>query len=316
MRINLQNILSSLKSLFIKLLPILAVILAFLLLLFLYQLYKYFFGYHIAAEFKELGPTGKTMVVYYKGFRVGRTSRIIPNKDFSGSYVRIILDKNLNKLPSNLIAKVKKMETAEGQQASKDYIELLYPESPAKEFLKRGSIIKGETAVDMQSFMNSQAESGALTIISDNMGKTLESAEKTSDEMRALVADFRDILKENRTYINQISKNLTSATEGISNATVSLGKVSEKLNNSISEKDVTDIMNNLTTTTESVNGAAKNIENITGNIDRATKNLDKTMSEFDATAANINEITGGTKSTLSKRFGTMRLLFGTPLKEP
>lgn len=309
----MQNTLSALKSLFIKLLPILAVILAFLLLVFLYQLYRHFFGYNIAAEFKELGPTGKSMVVYYKGFRVGRTSRIIPNKDFSGSYVRIILDKNLNKLPSNLIAKVKKMEGAEGKQAGQDYIELLYPDSPAKEFLRRGAIIKGETAVDMQSFMNAQAESGAFTIISDNMGKTLESAEKTSDEMRALVADLRDVLKENKAYINQVSKNLASATEGISTATVNLGKVSEKLNNSITEKEVTEIMHNLTTTTESVNGAAKNIENITGNIDKATKNLDKTMSEFDSAAENLNEITGGTKKTLNKRFGTMRFIFGTPL---
>lgn len=67
--------------------------------------------------------------------------------------------------------------------SGKDYIELIYPDMPSVGLLKSGTIIEGKTAMDIESFMSAQAESGVFASISDNMGSTLKSVEKTSDEV-------------------------------------------------------------------------------------------------------------------------------------
>ena len=65
------------------------------------------FNIHITAVFEDLEPFPKNLNVYYKGFKLGRTVRVHPSKDFTNTHVEIILNaKNLS-LPDNITAKMK-----------------------------------------------------------------------------------------------------------------------------------------------------------------------------------------------------------------
>lgn len=268
-----------------------------------FKIYKSFFGNHIVAQFDELVPINKPMPVYYKGFKVGVTGRIKPNADYSAVDIRILLNKKLNKLPSNISAKI-----THGEDKSKgDYMEIIYPALPSNKFVKSGTVIKGEKTVDIKAFMDSQAASGSLTIISDNMGKTLESAQKTSDEAREMIKDMRQILQQNSKSIAQLTQNISAATKGLSKTSDNLGEIMEKLNVSMEKPEVEKVMGNLTEisqnlaeTTRHVNESAKNVEKITEGVELITND--------------VNVITTETKNTLSERYGMMRLLFGTPIK--
>jgi ABC-type transporter Mla subunit MlaD len=262
-----------------------------------YKIYKEFFGYHIVAEFKELGPMQKSMPVYYKGFKVGYTGDIKPSVDFSAIMMRLILNTNLNDLPDNLTAKVKKFEQPENEQS---YIELVYPDSPSKYRIKRGSVIKGKTNIDIASFMNAQAESGSLTIISDNMSKTLQSAQKTSDEIGKLVVDLQVVLEENRKYLLATTQGFAQTSTNLSKISEDLKQMSVKFNNSIDEQKINGTLSSIEKTAENINESAQNVKLMTENLNAAS--------------ANVNQITDGVKNTMSKRFGTMKLLFGTPVE--
>jgi len=298
--------------LILKKLRILAMIFfTFAVFYFSYKLYKYMFGYYIIAQFEKLPPVTRSMPVYYKGFKVGQTGRIRPSKDFTCSHVKLVLDKDIHGIPDNITAKLKKNEDKNSR--TRNYIDLEYPVLPATSIIRKGTVIHGETTMDMEAFMTSQADSGAFTIISDNLGKTFESAEKTSDEIRSLVADIRVIVQENRPYLKEASQNFAATSRSISQTAENINEVSLKLNRALSETRMTDAVINVDESTQSLNESMKNIQEITGNIDRATKNLDKTMSKIDQTIDDANQVAGGVKSTMSKRFGGVRLMLGTPV---
>lgn len=297
-----------------------AVLLAFLTIVVVHALYKHFFGNHLVVEFKALAPIEKSMPVYYKGFKIGKTGKIQPSSDFTSSGVKIILDKNLHKMPDNVIASIKKMGSESDKNVSITYLDLEYPEIPSTSFIKRGAVIEGKTATDIQSFMNSQASSGQLTIISNNMGKTLESAEKTSDEIRGLVSDIRDTLKENRPNILAITTNFKSITNNFDGITKNVNTATESLSTAM--HNVNNITANIDKATRDldkskarVDKALDNVVNATANVTDATGNItDATANVVDATA-NVNQITVGLKETLSKRFGFSKVVFGTPMSK-
>ena len=74
----------------------------------------------ITARFQELEPFRHNISVYYKGFRLGKTTKIRPGKDYQSTLIDMrIKDKNL-KLPANT-------EIVLRRKDKKDYIELVYP---------------------------------------------------------------------------------------------------------------------------------------------------------------------------------------------
>ena len=252
-----------------------AVGLAFLIIVLLWTLYRYFFGYHITIKFKELEPIHRNMTVYYKGFKVGRTGAIKPSPDFTTMKVRVYLDQDINRLPDNIKAVVRKIE-AEDRRGKTSYVDLEYPKIPSARFVVKGSTIEGEAAKDLQSFISKQVESGSLTIMSDNMEKTIESVQATSDQINVLVSDIRVILGENR-------QNILATTTSVSSIT----------------KNINDI-------TQSVNIATKNL-------DRLRLKVDSVLNNVNSATSNMNQITTGIKDTMSKRFGTARMIFGAPV---
>ena len=66
-----------------------------------------FYNMHITAVFEDLEPFPKNLNVYYKGFKLGRTVRVHPSKDFMNTHVEMILNAKNLRLPDNTTAKMK-----------------------------------------------------------------------------------------------------------------------------------------------------------------------------------------------------------------
>ena len=81
----------------------------------------------------------------------------------------------------------------------------------------------------------------------------------------------------------------------------------KKINNALDEKSLKDTTSNIKNTTENLSEATKDI-------DKTMKKIDDTISQVNIAAQNLNSITSGVNETLSKRFGGMRIIFGTPIK--
>ena len=95
------------------------------------------FNIHITAVFEDLEPFPKNLNVYYKGFKLGRSIRVHPSKDFTTTQVDMVLKAKDLSLPDNITAKVK-------SKNKKDYIELEYPDAPSITYLKNHSFIQGK----------------------------------------------------------------------------------------------------------------------------------------------------------------------------
>ena len=62
---------------------------------------------HITAVFDELEPFPHNINVYYKGFKLGRSIKVYPSKDFTQTHVEMVLHMDDVSLPDNITAKVK-----------------------------------------------------------------------------------------------------------------------------------------------------------------------------------------------------------------
>ena len=114
-----------------------------------------FYNIHITAVFEELEPFPRNLNVYYKGFKLGRSVRVRPSKDFTNTRVDMILNAKGISLPDNITAKVKRKD-------KKDYIELEYPDAPSITDIKNHSVIQGKKSFDISGYIDEQAEGGGL----------------------------------------------------------------------------------------------------------------------------------------------------------
>jgi len=262
----------------------------------------------VVAEFIELGPLYKKMPVYYKGYKIGRTSTIKPSKDYKVTLVTIVFYPDDLKLPENIEAKVKKLSNGI------DYINLEYPEKPSSRLLKTGSVIHGVTSLDIQSFMNAQVESGTLGNITENVGSTLAVFSQVGEDASTLIKTLTATVNENRNSIKNSVNNLNIATSNIN-------KMTAKLDNAISQEKIESATNDIGKTSASIAQTSANIEQITADIQLATANLNQTMVRIDSTlcqingaATNINAITAGVRKTLSENMAAFKIFFGRPIK--
>lgn len=300
-----------------------AIILGLVLIILGINFFNANYNYHmyITAQFSELGPIYSSMPVYYKGYKIGKTKDIEPSQDYKHTLVKIILYPKRLELPDNIVAEVQKMKN------NKNYLELKYPQTPSEKMLKNGDSIDGKTAVDIESFMTAQAESGQLSSLSTNLLdststliSTLEIMGDFFDQLTIMVKENRPNIKMTTTHTANAAKNLDEITTNLNHAMnedqlkgtfSNINKSSSNIN--LSTEEVHKSATNITTATE-------NLKNITGNIDKATKNLDKTMNKIDTVAddgkcitSNVKGITQGFCETLSKRFGGFRMMFGKPM---
>ena len=255
----------------------------------------------VTAVFDELEPFPHNINVYYKGFRLGRSTRIYPSKDFTQTYVDMNLHMDNFSLPDNITAKVK-------TKNKRDYIELIYPDMPSVRYLKNHDKIKGAKGVNFASFIQDQADSGGLDDLSENLSETVEDAGETMKALTDLFHTANDILVDLRPSLKESGENLALASRN-------LASISIELNNSTGQKRLDNTFSNIELIT-------KNLELTTANTALLTKRADSEtvallnclISNANKMVLNINDIIKGFKVTLSKRFAGMRLIFGKPLE--
>lgn len=252
--------------------------------------------YHISnytrlqVEFSELEPFAKHMPIYFKGFKIGKVTKVVPIDDFTATRMHIVLfPKNL-KFPKNIKVQVRNFKD------KYDYVEIQLPELASNTLLKDGDTIKGKTSANWNSVMRTHAESGSLDMIIDNVGEITKNVNATVMQADALLRDVRSIVQANK-------NNLELATGTFSNITRNLYDTTIKLNNSVDQKVLDATMNNLEASSE-------NLKSMTRSLDCATRNLTDTMDNVNSITQNVEEITEGVKCTMKKRFGGFRVIFG------
>lgn len=251
----------------------------------------------VIAQFKDLEPFHHRLPVYYKGFRLGQTSRLYPTDDFKETNVYLRLRLKGIKLPDNTVAIVKNSN-------DKDYIELVYPLSPSVTYLKHGSIIHGEKSASFENFISEQAQNGGLEEIKLNVNKTISSAGTTFDALTEMINVLTDILNDVRPTIKETVNNVNYASKNLADTSKSLKRTVEKgyIDKTLENIELTS--KNLVLTTDNFSGFAGNLRQESIVLTNCLlKNLNIVVN-------NVNEIVIGLGNTLKKRFGGLRLMFG------
>lgn len=283
-------------------------LLVFSILLFcliFYVVMKMLTNTYITIQFDELAPFERSMPVYYKGFKVGRTRNIKPSKDFKKTFVEVVIDYKNLKLPKNTVAWVKKIDKGENGGRF-DYIELKYPDAPSIYYLKTGSYIDGKTSLDWNTLLSQQADKGSLDDISEGVGGLIDSLKDTSDSLNSIFQTVNEILVENKS-------NIMASTSNLSKTTNNLREVSAKINNSISQDGMNNTTSSAEDTFENIAGATKNLEEVSANLNQMMPYIDATIMDVNSTMCNVNQISKGILETLQKRMGLMKLLIGKPV---
>lgn len=276
----------------------LIILIAFLIIT---GLYIYNNRYFVIVRFDELGPLTKNMTAYYNGFKIGKIGDISPDIDFKHILVKINLtQKNLN-LPQNTLVYVERFPNGEL------YLQFAYPQSPALRPIKRGDILEGIAPYNIEQFMMGQNVSGMSDIVSLHIIKALNSADAANQEMKVFFHIATKIIKENDKEIRASINNTKVMTENLATMAKNLNQTSQKLNNAIIEGTIRDTTSNIKDTTENISKATKDL-------DKTMKKVDDTITQANEISENLNSITGGLNDTLSKRFGGMRIMFGTTVK--
>lgn len=250
----------------------------------------------ITAVFTELEPFSN-LNVYYKGFKIGRAVKVKPSKDFLTTRVTIILDSWSYNLPNNIKAKVQKRH----KDSDVDYMEIIYPSSPALARIKYGDKIEGEISHDWNDLINNVTESGSLDELKGNANNLMAS-------VNGAAKDVSDLLKQINTMLKDIQPDINTAAHEISTACGNLNSMSKKLNDSIDEKYVKNSLANVQTTTKNFEGTTQIINTTT------LPAVNATICSLKSLLDNINEIVKGVGNTLRQRMGGARLIFGKAVK--
>lgn len=265
-------------------------------------LYFYNTTYYVIVRFDELGSITKNMSAYYNGFKIGKITNINPDKDFKHMVAKINLYyKNMN-LPQNTTVKVEAFPSGEL------YLEFVYPPSPSLRQMKRGDTLEGIARYSLEEFMLGQNISGVTDVASYHIIKALNSTEDASQEIKMFFQSASELINENRKELKTSVNNISVMTENLSQMAKNLNQTTGKLNNSLNENDFKKSTSNIKVSTE-------NIAKATKDIGKTMEKIDDTICQINSAATNLNCITGGVKETLAKRFGGMRIMFGTPVRQ-
>ena len=257
----------------------------------IFLVYDFLAFTNVLVKFDELEPFEKQMNVYFRGFKVGKTTKIYPNEDYTNTYLKLKLKANKANFPKNIQVNIRKKKSG-------GYVDIEYPHEPSLIKLKNNDEIRGLITKDISSLL----EDENLQDIIDDAGSLVENASVAVQNLNGIFLDVRNIISDNRSNINLIIKNFVDVSSNFN-------KISNQLNISISGNELTNSLANINDTTS-------NIKQITSQIDETTVPMvNRILCETYSTSKNANEITGGVKNTLKKRMGLSRLFFGTPISQ-
>ena len=273
------------------------------------------YNLRVTAVFEDMEPFPHNLNVYYKGFKLGRSVRVHPSKDFTATQVDMVLKAKDLSLPDNITAKVK-------TKNKKDYIELEYPDAPSITDLKNHGFIQGKKGLDIAGYIDKQAEGGGLDEIKDNLNKTVESASGTLDAITELVNTGNEILKDLRPSLKETGENLAYMSKNLADFTSELKRSAkpQRLNNTFANIEQT--TKNIERTTKNLEQASINVANISAHtqnetislVDCVIANTNTVIKNINTVVDNTNDIVKGFQATLNKRFAGMKIMFGKPLE--
>lgn len=264
------------------------------LLLFLHYIWGQI---RITVDFQELEPFRHNLPVYYKGFKLGHTVKVYPSPDFHSTHVDLKIRLKGLKLPANTRAMIRRKD-------KKDYIELIYPESPYLAHLRNHALIEGTKGINFESFIQEQAKNGGLDEIKENVNGTIKSAGTTFEALTEMLHVATGVLEDIEPTIQDTIKNVNIASRNLANASYHIESSLQQgyINSTLENLELTS--KNLVMTTENITGVTKNVNNNSINL------INCVIRNINTVVSNINEIVIGLGETLKKRFSGLRLIFG------
>ena len=258
---------------------------AIILLILSIVLYDYLNHTYIKVEFKKTDPMPPRMGVYYKGYKLGNSTKLNISRDFQKTYLSITLNQRGLHLPNNIRAEVK------SYNGETTFVDIIYPKAPSIKYIKSGDVIKGICDIHGDERI-SESTQAHLDTLFEKGERLLSSATVTTDTLTNLLSLTHNILLENR-------KNILSSTIS--------------LKNSLAE---------LETTTKNISETSKDFTNISKNFNKTGTDLAALMPKLNdlvdmgkRTLCKLDYILTGLGETLRKHAGGMRVLFGVPIKD-
>ncbi len=292
----------------------LKIVLAFLLIIGVISfLFDYLNHTYIKAEFNKMDPMPSKMGVYYKGYKLGTTTKLKISKDFKTTYLYIKLNQRGLHLPRNISAKIKNYD--------KDikYVDIIYPPAPMIRYIRTGDIIKGESGFTISGI--SDINQAYLDDLSEKGGSLLSSATKTTDSLTELFTLVTDILKENRENIFASTTHLKNGMANLEISTKNLKNMTQKVDNGITEQNIKNSSSNIEQMTSNFANSSKEFISISGNFNKSSSDfsvlvpkLSTLIDGVQLVICNVNDIVVGVKKTLQQRLGGARIIFGKPMK--
>lgn len=249
---------------------------------------------HITAVFEEATPFPDKMDVYYKGFRIGRVDKIMPNKDYTATLLKITLYPSDTKIPENVTVAIK------SYKGEFDYVDIVVPQMASTQFLKDGSHVKGGASSSIQDFFNKHIEEGTMDMIIMGLSDVMQSLNETIASSNELVKEVTKTVRDVRPNIVRTGENLSDMSQNVSSATL-------KFNNTLKQEDLNKTVSNLEQTSE-------NIKEFSENLNCGTKNLSEITENINCITQNASEISSGLNKTLRQPMGGARAIFGKAVK--
>ena len=268
---------------------------------------------YIKAEYNKMDPIPSKMGVYYKGYKLGSTSRLRISKDFKKTYLYITLNQRGLHLPKNIRVKIKKYDN------ETKYVDIIYPKRPMIRYIRTGDTIKGDTGFIFSEI--SDINQAHIDDLSEKGGDLLSSAKKTTDSLTEMFDLVTDILGENRENILNSTTSLKNGMKNLEQTTQNMKAMSNKINDGITKQNIQNSTKNIEQMTSNFANSSKDFISITGNFNKTSSDfsvlvpkLSTLIDVVQMSICNVNDIILGLKKTLQQKWGGARIIFGKPIK--
>ena len=268
---------------------------------------------YIKAEFNKMDPIPSKMGVYYKGYKLGSTSRLRISKDYKKTYLYITLNQRGLHLPKNIRVKIKKYDN------ETKYVDIIYPKRPMIRYIRTGDTIKGDTGFIFSEI--SDINQAHIDDLSEKGGDLLSSAKKTTDSLTEMFDLVTDILGENRENILNSTTSLKNGMKNLEQTTQNMKAMSNKINDGITKQNIQNSTKNIEQMTSNFANSSKDFISITGNFNKTSSDfsvlvpkLSTLIDVVQMSICNVNDIILGLKKTLQQKWGGARIIFGKPIK--
>lgn len=268
---------------------------------------------YIKAEFTKTDPMPEKMGVYYKGYKIGTTSKLKISKDFRTTYLYITLSQRGLHLPRNISVEVKDYND------DIKFVDIIYPAAPMIKYIKTGDIIRGEYNLNTDGI--SDTNQAHLDNLSARGERLLSAATETAENLSDLFNLIFDMLDENRSNLYSSSTALNNSMQNLEVTTKNLKELSSKINDEITQEIIKNSAQNIELTTKNIADSSNKISSISGNFDKTSADISSLPSKLNSLVeisqcliCNLNDIVLGVKNTLKQRFSGMRVIFGKAVK--